>query len=290
MVDPVNINVRRVPVLGKVIYGAGQVYEIVTQPCTPNPNIVIKAFFANIPMILWSIVKPDPVDFLTERFGRGHHRRRKRRWEIDKIDIGTPSGKGGHLRWAAFAGTQLQQRIGWYFLIVDATADFVINWTSMAYRFSGCQEPDSGYGSARRTVATEYFHDNTALQVTYNTWSMNGPFIASAADVRALLPGPRIVTATLRCGLPSLVPAATISRIWLETNRGGIPEINEMTLNDPGRPGPQVATIALPVYNLFEFPANYKLWVQSSDTGWIRWDEASLQISGFVNPGIQPDP
>lgn len=163
------IDVRRIPIIGNDIYQAGQVIDIVSQPCTPSPSILVNAFFANIPMLLWSLVKPSPEDYLTERLGRHHKRRRKNRITIKDFDVGPPPGKRG-AAWVEFSAIKFIERIGWYLLVADATTDFAINWTSMAYRYSGCQDPLSGYASLRRITTQNIFNTSSDLHYRGRTY------------------------------------------------------------------------------------------------------------------------
>lgn len=140
------IDVRRIPIIGNDMYQVGQVIDIVSSPCTPDPYIAVQAFFYNVPQLVWSLVKPDPVDFVTERFGRPHKRKRRRRMRADDVWIPDSHGSRGDLAWAAWRGIRLVEKVGWYLLVVDATTDFVVNWTSMTYRNSGCPVPSDPWG------------------------------------------------------------------------------------------------------------------------------------------------
>lgn len=292
-VKPIEINPNQIPIVGSVIrtyYNTGHIYEIVTQACTPIPNILIRAFFANIPMLIWSIVKPDPVDYVQERFGHGHHKRRRRDWTKGDIDVDKPSGGRGHLRWVSFLGSELLDKIGWYCLVVDATEDFLVNWTSMAYRYSGCQDPLSGHGSSRRSTLFAYFHDTSPLQVTFDTWTFTAGYFATAASVSKTAAGARVVTGTVTFGDPGRTPVAQIGRVYMTTDYGHGEVVSEMDMSAPSNGGDRTASIAIPSYDVLEPAATYRLYVEASDTGWIGWAQASLQISGFTAPSLIPDP
>lgn len=142
-----NFSPRQIPIIGNDIYQVGQLYEIISQPCGPDPWIYAKGFFAYTPQLVWTLVKPEQKDVISERFGRPHKRKRKRRFHIAKIDpVGKGAGAG--VRQVLWRGFKASERIGWYLSVVDATTDFLVNWHSMAYTFSGCQVPGSSTAQA----------------------------------------------------------------------------------------------------------------------------------------------
>lgn len=119
-----------------------RIRQLWVQPCNVNPFIWVAGYFAASPVILFNILSPDCLDYTADRVRRGHRRRRKMKWSItdhsDPINL-----KGDAAGWFAFKGLQLAQRVGWYFLIADATLDWVIHGTSFAYQWSGCEDPNA---------------------------------------------------------------------------------------------------------------------------------------------------
>lgn len=173
--------VRRIPLIGQNFARIGQVYQILAQPCQPEPSLWVQAFWTGVPKAIWSIVKPDPTDYLTERFGSVHSRKRKRRFNIDDImETKFPVGKGWG--WAAWQGTRLLERVGWYLLIADVTTEFLVNWTSTAYLWAGCRVPGAKYSQAD----ADFRGDLPRLPgpTIYNLWSVkavNGVSATSSA-------------------------------------------------------------------------------------------------------------
>lgn len=138
---------RRLPFIGDDIANVGQVYDIVSQPCGPNPYIAVRAFFSYTPLLLWSLFKPEPLDVSFNRQGFRHSRIRRRGFEA-LITFELPAPQSPGLYWAIARGYQLTERIGWYLLVADATTDFLLNWSSMAYEYSGCDGGTQGEGIA----------------------------------------------------------------------------------------------------------------------------------------------
>jgi len=141
-----DINYRELPFIGGYISKIGRVYDIVMADCQPDPEMWVYAFWHGVPMIFYSLLIPDWEDELTNRFGRTHSKRRRGRFRaqgrLEPINI---PGRGPG--WAIFRLNQLLDRIGWWLLVVDVGLDFAINWTSTAYRWSGCRTPGAPYVS-----------------------------------------------------------------------------------------------------------------------------------------------
>lgn len=283
--------IEHLPIIGHDIYQVGQVIDIVSQPCGPDPTILVKAFFANVPVLLWSLFKPDPVDFLTDKFGQVHRRRRKGRSIIQSVDIGSKQAAGG-LNWAEFRGLQLSQRIGWYFSIADATTDFAINWMSLAYRYSGCQDPTTGYANCKRSTAFEWFSVGDPFQMGGGTASFSAGYNSAGSQVTKLLAGPRSFS-----GGASFVPAtgnpkggpATVEIRYFPS--GGAMRSYNIDLSQKDAGGGQNGSTAQLGYNVLEPPGTYQLWVTPLP-GYIRAASWHLNLNGLdnTNYGLEPDP
>lgn len=152
---PAPRSLRRLPLIGESIGRIGQVYDIFQTPCSPNPEVWFLAFFNGLPQLAWSFIKPEPLDWAGERFGRGHGRKRKRRFRAEGvISPKVPVGRG--LGWATFSMYQLQQRVGFYLLLIDAGSEFVLNWTSTAYTWAGCRVTGLPYQERTRREVQQW--------------------------------------------------------------------------------------------------------------------------------------
>lgn len=192
------IDFRRIPLIGDDLYQVGQVYSIVAQTCTPKPWITVNAFFAYAPKLAWSLVKPEVEDQLTNRFGRRHKKVRRRKFYINFLDSIDFSPKNFATK-AIFGGFAVTERLGYYVLVVDATTDFLVNWTSMAYTFSGCPSGNAEWGWCQ---GGETFLDRAAGTVTVNAiaqqWDDFGAAFASATQVAINSIGPKSFMAKWR--------------------------------------------------------------------------------------------
>lgn len=136
---------EKLPVVGPWIGKFGKIQDIMATPCEVSPEVWVLAFFSGAPMALFSLFKPDPFDQVSQRAGLGHKKRTRRRFRWDDA-IKLDPGKRGSLRWVVFRLGSWAERIGWYMLIADVAFDWAYNWSSMAYQWSGCQNPNASWG------------------------------------------------------------------------------------------------------------------------------------------------
>ncbi|MFG0245760.1 MAG: hypothetical protein ACF8MF_06900, partial [Phycisphaerales bacterium JB052] len=137
---PSNFDINGPLFIGDWTSKIGKVHDIVSTSCDPDPEIWARAAFYAVPQLLWSLYKPEPLDAYTDLFLRPH--KRKRRWNfrpMGRIVANEPWATGINPK--VFRLGSLAQRVGWYFLIVDAALDGAVNWTSAAYSWSGCNVP-----------------------------------------------------------------------------------------------------------------------------------------------------
>jgi hypothetical protein len=126
-----------VPIIGPWLGRVGRVMQIMSVPCSPTPEIWIRAFWHATPTMLWTFVKPSPTDYVAERLGRT-----KKKWKLSFFpEAGQNIVPKGKIAWAAFSGITLLRRIGWYFTAADAVTGGLVNWVSTAYRWQGCVTP-----------------------------------------------------------------------------------------------------------------------------------------------------
>lgn len=286
----ININdVRRIPVIGNKLYRVGQVQQIISQPCAPSPNIMVYAAFANLPMLIWSFVKPDPVDLVSDRFGMRHKRKRRNIFNVGDIDIGPPGdGKGG-LRWVSFAGQKIAQRVGFYFCVLDATTDFLLNWVSMAYRFSGCEEPLSGYATCVNDTGFAWSAGGGDQQLGGGVASFSPGFFATGATIAMDQAGPHSVGCTVNFRPHSGNPKGTVSKVELEQQIGPSHSLNDVGLTNPDQGGNRTASLMLNHYGPGLPGTTYRVLVTASG-GFIQVANWRMSLSGFPQQGTQPDP
>lgn len=147
-------NFADVPFIGPWPGKFGKIIELWDTACSPSPELWVRAFWHGAPFLVWSLIKPEPLDLVIDRFKVQHHRKRKRRFRVDDVfqpKWPVPPGKATA---AVFDMIQAQQKIGWYMLIVDASLDFTINWMSAAYVWEGCAVPDAKWARGRADNTT----------------------------------------------------------------------------------------------------------------------------------------
>lgn len=199
---------------------AGHVADIIMAPCDVDPWMAVYAAFEQTPQLLWSIYKPTAFDLVTERFtgGRLGHKKRKFTYQDRLLGKKSQTGKWG---WAVFKGAQFAERVGWYMLIADATMDYLVNWTSMAYQYSGCEVP--GLGGARIKGTNESkLQTGPAVYTGYTEHEASEGFIWGFTSV-GIAPGYQGTFSGEVTIRPSEGPVPTKQwcRIWFERSDGG---------------------------------------------------------------------
>lgn len=292
---------RHIPIIGDDIYNVGKAIKIMSQPCGPDPWIAVQAFFTYSPVLLWSLVKPEPMDFLTTRFGRGHHHRRRRRFRAN--DVWRPTwtdaihGPGGKipiapgLTTALWRGAMLTERIGWYLLVVDATSDFLINWTTMAWAWSGCAVTDAPYARVWRDTPDTYFSDRPTRANLWGTHAeRHGDATAGGASVQIRAPGPKTFSGSARCHVKEEHGInGQITRVyWTRRTHGQPTEFVDAThMRTPEADGPWNATETH--WSTMHGPTEW--W------GYVEWtggrlivDRIRASATGAPGHGLEHDP
>lgn len=177
--------IRKVPIIGDEIYKVGQVYDLINMPCAPDAWMWVYAFWHEVPFVFASLFKPDSEDFVQERFGRPHHRKRRHKMRPDRYrppDINPGKGLG----WAAWKMSQWADRLGWYLLIVDTSLTFAINWTSLAYQYNGCAVPGKAYAIGERNGILDFFGGGFWQGLSCPFWQYN--IFGDAGESAVLIP------------------------------------------------------------------------------------------------------
>lgn len=169
MVQTPTFNPRSIPIFGEQISKIGQVYDVLSSPCDIDTSIWIKAAFHATPYLLLSLTTPECLDIDLDRGGRRHKRLRRFRFRWTQILQPTLVIRGAPtvVRFLFNA----YERTAWYLLVVDASLDFLVNWTSMAYQWSECDTPNNPYGICANGLA--YIPANQEVQLTFDTLNSN---------------------------------------------------------------------------------------------------------------------
>lgn len=158
---------KKLPIVGPWISRIGHVIDIFATPCSPSPEIWVKAAFISSPRLAYLLVKP----FLlaTEWHIRTSTNHRKLKGIARLGAEFTPQFTGeGRPGWVVFKNLgDLILKIEWYFMIIDRTTEFAVNWTSLAYSYQGCLFPDSIWFEGKMTGG---------VMIPNDDWTAVGPF------------------------------------------------------------------------------------------------------------------
>lgn len=290
MADWGNLDPRRIPIIGNDIYQVGQVYDIISQPCGPDPVIAARAAFAYSPTLIWALFKPEPLDLAFDRARKGHKKIRKRRWRIadlDQVEVKTFGGVGT----ALFKIASAAEKIGWYLLIADATTDWAVNWTSAAWQFQGCNVPNPSWGNFKgpSPFYVEPFASPT-ITMGSSEWSHAGNGFAFRGGVSLNGTGPYSITYSAS---PNILPylgnvgQVTACTVEVTVQGGGMTpvEAEEITL-------PDGSTEWQAVYRDWSTrPKNVDVVVRWAwSDGYLGILEQSMTISGGPAAGLTFDP
>jgi hypothetical protein len=133
--------IRSVPVIGPWLGRVGKVMDILATPCSPSPMIWVQAFFSALPRLLYTFDKPF---LIADQFhGRRPGGRNKKKGTIGIIDESLPEIEDlDSPLWRGFVIlAEFILKAEWYLFIIDRTTEFLLNWTSLAYAYAGCNEP-----------------------------------------------------------------------------------------------------------------------------------------------------
>lgn len=136
---------KGVPIIGPWIGRIGQVADIMATPCDVDPEVWVYAFFNGLPRMAVGLFKPTPEDYVSDRIGSPHKRKRKGLFTVE--DLLEPAIPTKGLGWVVFKLGKWGERVGWWMAIIDAGVDLSYYWSSMAYQWSGCATP--GVAGAR---------------------------------------------------------------------------------------------------------------------------------------------
>lgn len=278
----------RLPIVGGLTYKAGKLFDLAMTPCNGDPAIMIYGFFLYAPHIFWSLNKPDPIDFLADRFSDRHKRRRRRRFIYDFHDT-IPTGPKGSLGWWSLRGVDLTQRIGLYFLIADGTLDFLINWTSMVHEFSGCPVVGAPHASIRTSGTAEFNNFSTLRQIGGMTARSSHIWTTSTTTINQNTNGPSMFMGSISTNVATKNPKGRLIRTLIRKSSGAGIEWFGGEPQDPDPTKPMKSAFVTRDFTNFGTAGAYQLWGEF-EPGWLRIGESYLNGSGTLDHGWKPDP
>lgn len=283
-----NLRAKQIPFVGDQIYQVGQVYQIISSACTPDPIISVLAAFHYLPTLAWSLYKPIPFDSFTEVMGRRHKRRRRLKFLPSDI-LAKPTAKPGTVAWHHFRVGALAERIGWYFIVLDATTDFAVNWASMAYQWSGCQVEGTPYGIIALTTPVVFFSTGDFHQIAYNILVAQNIWGISIGSVGAVTTGPKMAQFGLNVDPGFMEPQATLEKLELRKIAFEGVTIYDMPVPEHDNQVVNEWDYTQRIFNEQDPPSTFQVWGKWS-VGWAGYSAGSLNANGTLDAGILPDP
>lgn len=144
--DAVPYRVRALPIVGPWASRIGRVVDIWGMPCNTTPEVWALAAWHTVPTMLLALVKPSPIEYANQRFGRSHRRRRPT-LALKGVTtiVGSTVPIPQNYAWAKFVLSQ-GLRAFQYVQFIDVGTRGLLQWSSMVYSWSGCQVPGAGGG------------------------------------------------------------------------------------------------------------------------------------------------
>lgn len=222
-----------IPIIGGHFAKIGQTIDLYADPCSPTAGVWVYGFFQAIPTLAASLLKPELIDINIEhRHGKP---RKGKKFKFDAsiifrdaiIEIPVP-------RWVFFRIYEMSQRIGWYFLVADASEDFAINWMTAAYKYQGCSSPLLAY--CHRSSNMVLAGPSTANVPRGFVWATDGVSNVSitAATMQPVFPGKYRCTWSVTFS-PWSVPAQSELPYTTYATLDGVPaDVGEISLFGDG--------------------------------------------------------
>jgi hypothetical protein len=201
------------PLIGGTINNLGQTGAILATPCSIKPQIWVQAAFAAAPIIAYTFIKPFMLAWqFHARAGRSH---RGKKGILKFIGEFEPeiAPEIGTLQWVAFSVADAILKLQWYLFVADRTASFLVNWTSLAYEYSGCTTPDNPWAFGIKTDGNLIGNGQDGLvgPLQFADWQGNS-YEAGTVQIPAGFTGVAMYTASVApLDIPIFGPSRTMS-------------------------------------------------------------------------------
>lgn len=265
----------------------GRVLDIIAHPCQPSAEVWAYAFWTAVPTLILTPVKPSPTDYLIRRLGGAHGVVREFDFDVWATE-GAPKVPRAGLQWVVFRGLNMGARLLWYFALADGLTGYLVNWTSAAYQYAGCQFPGEAFIQLETNV-TDYVggpvqdHRVSWVVDDSNIMSGGGYYIDTNTDCDP----------SLSCSIttPSAGPPgqqATVSNIRVVDDQNNVLMKVPLTPDDNGVPTGTHAMFTTGT-GIRHFPS-YTVLCDIDSGGYFN---VSGNFSAFARPNrdnIRPDP
>lgn len=283
-----------IPIIGDDLSKVNHIIDLWSQPCLENAEVWAYALYHAAPTLLVSILKPELIDINIKHPGRKETKGKKMRFFPVWLTRGTifeiPVP-----RWQVFRLFEFSQRIGFYFLVADATEDFVINWTSMAYQWQGCQQADPAPAFTFERQDISVWRSGAAVtNQLFNQGSLQ--FIQDAQLVggtnRVRILKDCIPMFQMRCVTkPFNILSDCLVRSWRIMSNQSQDPIADGRMSGAGQSGSEIILTRGPYGS---FPAGSEFWVEYTSTEgtsgleYYQWSMTSTTVP--LDPHFGPDP
>lgn len=288
-----------VPLIGKSLNKFGMIGDMLAQPCTPSPELWVKASFTGLAHAIWSAAKPSalsPHGSPTSMSVFGKHGRTNPKGSIGpRYRMNGELIPGPEIQWPTGEGwsmwkipVMLARTAGWYLLIFDAAANGFVYWTSTAYKWAGCPIVSPTTKILWGNVIDDIIAPNQHGAIwTLNPYFNNG--INFAGDTLIVPSGGYfVVGASLSCrktlGLPfSAAKLTIIHEETGETWHGSEPK--------PRRPGSStLQTSAVARGTAPHVGDNHVRFLVEGGGEWCNWMGSSIYIQATPFDNLLADP
>lgn len=284
---PYTRQASKIPIVGPWYVRMGKVYNILSTPCDPDPMILVYAAFWHAPKVLVSLFGPDCIDDKFTQFQKGLRPHRKALYGIAGILPAINPGKLGTLGWAAFRAAEFAQGVGWWMLIGDATTDFLLQWTSTAYRWQGCAVPGTRYarGSCPPGAVVPITGAGTWI---FDLWHEEESFGCSVSQHNISAPGPEAASVSFSLSSDNTddtgLPTPTWNAQLVRVPDGTV--INSISASPNGHGGYAATNV---YWNLFEFIGQRYIVVIEKTVGVLQFNSGFAAIyAGDMQAGLAP--
>lgn len=287
---------NKVPLIGPWYGRIGRVFRILSYPCAADPVIWVEAAWVGLPRLLWTLVKPDFLDYKWDMFtkgktpigpefagGKSRHSGRGRFRAGGVIHPEHGGGKGRY--WVPFYIGELAQKVGWYISVVDVATEFVYNWASMVYVFAGCESLDTAWGHF--TADLDNVIASPFVQRCQVFTPADGHFVHCQPDaVHFDNNGAKSFGISLSFSAPSIEPNRfQAPNTWVTSGAGG-PKIADLP-NRPGENGSVVASTNFTIWDETAGQNDFTLWMQSPQLGGFHATGTWDCYGSFTQLGIE---
>lgn len=160
----------------------GKLTRLAIEPCSVPPSIWIETSIPAIMSAIWTIIEPDLKE--TYHIATGHSLVCSFKQEI-RMAAEESGGDIGEATRYVFRAAEWVDLAVWWLFLASVGADALYDWTSMAYRVTGCTGPQNrGSSDSPQGATTDITFDFTPSGFSWLTDDPLFPAFAPSVSVR----------------------------------------------------------------------------------------------------------